>query len=234
MRTCTVLCFCAGLVWANAAGAAETPDPEPLAMGPSGTAYLDALKLRRIDTEVRYYDPTRPAPELETDAKPPRAAREGGGGELAPRLTIGLPALLILIAVIALFLRYGGGLTVSFGRVGENARGPGRGVAGGEGESAVPAGLGAILAIDDRRAALVTLAEAALARAVAAQGLLFQKSWTGRDVLRHLPRTAPHWDDLRGLVLASERVHFGGRDVSEDEFRAHVHRIRPLIEAGGP
>lgn len=199
-------------------------------MGPAGTAYLDALGARRIDTEVRYFDPTRPAPELATDAKPEPPERDGN--ELTPRLTIGLPALLILVAVIALFLRYGGGLSVSFGRMGEHAAGPGRGPELGGSERAAPAGLATILAIADRRAALVTLAEAALARAVTAHGLLFQNSWTGRDVLRHLPRTAPHWDDLRALVLASERAHFGGRDVSEEEFRAHLGRIRPLIEGG--
>ncbi|MCB1339306.1 MAG: DUF4129 domain-containing protein [Maritimibacter sp.] len=211
---------------------AQAVSPEPLQIGPSGEAYLKALRYRRIDTDVAYYDPTRPAPEMELRAKV-RDPEADTATDRNPQLEIGLPAALILLAIVALFLRYGGGLSVSFRRPGEPAaRARDRGASPGAGPH-TPIGLGAILAIADRRAALVALAEAALTRAVAAHGLLFQKSWTGRDVLRHLPEAAAHRDALRALVLASERAHFGGRAVSEDEFHFHLARIRPLIEEDG-
>ena len=202
-------------------------------LGDSGEAYLKALRLRRIDTDVRYFDPTRPAPDLETEVAPPKPDSDDGNRNGA-RLQLGIPAALVLLAVLFLFLRYGGGLSVSLGREGDNARRGKRAGAVAAPADAAPSSLTAILAMADRRAALVTLAGTALSRAVDAHGLLFQSSWTGRDVLRHLPRTTTQWDDLRTLVLASERVHFGGRDVSEEEFRAHVTRIRPLFEGGAP
>ena len=37
---------------------------------------------------------------------------------------------------------------------------------------------------------------------------------------------------LRALVLDSERVQFGGRDVSEDDFQSHVAAVRPIIAGG--
>ena len=40
---------------------------EPVEIGPSGEAYLETLRFRRIDTDVSYFDPRGPAPELKTD-----------------------------------------------------------------------------------------------------------------------------------------------------------------------
>lgn len=233
-------CFLAAVVFATVAplpGAAQEEGPAPAeaptAIGPSGEAYLRALSLRRIDTDVRYYDPTRPAPALETRAEPEAEDRDARGEPSnRVRFQIGLPTLLVLIGVVALFWRFGGGFTVSLGREGANAqRGAGPRFAHDTPEAA-PSTLRAILSIADRRDALLSLTATALNRAIAGQGLLFQKSWTGRDVLRNLPAETPLRDELRTLVFASERVHFGGHDVSEAEFRDHVARIRPLIEAG--
>ncbi len=227
------LCLLCGMLACAASPApAQSPGPAPVEIGPAGEAYLKALRLRRIDTDVRYFDPTRPAPDLDTDVAPPKPEPGDQGDRPQANLRVVFVAALILGGVVVLFLRFGGGLSVSFGRAGDNAHRGGRRGAETAPGAPPPSSLAAILAIADRRAALVTLAGAALTRAVEAQGLLFQKSWTGRDVLRHLPPATAFRDDLQALVLASERVHFGGRDVSEDEFRSHVARIRPLLEGG--
>ena len=56
-----------------------------------------------------------------------------------------------------------------------------------------------------------------------------QQSWTLRDALRRLPGGQAHLAALRDLVALSERVQFGDRDVSEEEFAAHVAAIDPLL-----
>lgn len=211
--------------------AQQAPEAAPTEIAASGQAYLDALRLRRIDTDVVYYDPTRPPPPLDTNARiraeaEPRDISVPGN----PKLQFGLPALVVLIGLAVLVWRFGGGVTVSFGRDG-GAAPIGRARAPHEGaDDSLPASLSAILATPDRRAALMRLTAAALARAIDRQGLRFQKSWTGRDVLRNLPTDAPLRAELRALVYASERVHFGGHDVSDDELRTHVAQMRPLIE----
>lgn len=231
--------FCASFLAtvAPAPGLAQAVGPAPAeaptVIGPSGEAYLKVLSLRRIDTDVRYYDPTRPAPALETRAQPETADSDTGSDTSdRVRVQIGLPALLVLIGVVALFWRFGGGFSVSLGREAANTRRGGGAQVAPDTAEAAPSTLRAILGIADRRAALLSLTATALARAITGQGLLFQKSWTGRDVLRNLPTETPLRGELQTLVYASERVHFGGHDVSEDEFRAHVARIRPLIEGG--
>nr|WP_237693212.1 DUF4129 domain-containing protein [Octadecabacter algicola] len=63
---------------------------------------------------------------------------------------------------------------------------------------------------------------------MSAEGVLLQDSWTDRDTLSRVPKNLSNRDALQALVHASERVQFGGRDVSEDEFNEHVARLRPL------
>ncbi len=206
------------------APAAET---EPVEIGTSGQAYLDALWLRGIDSGVSYYDPARGAPDLETGAEPVKPKTDEDSLVTGWDVTNAV-ALAVILGIILLFVRFGGGLSVSFSREAENARrGPGAAPAPG---ADAPASLAAILATPDRREALLRLAGAALARAVAAQGLLFQQSWTGREALARLPEATPHRAALRALVLEAEAVHFGGRDIGEAAFRDHVAAVRPLVE----
>lgn len=207
--------------------------------GPAGEAYQETLRLSTVDAEVAYLDPTRSLPALSTDAAPDPAPGPDG------RLTLPTPDRVVLYLLLAgvllgiafLVFTNAGRVTLSLGGAAANparARaGAGRGVKGIAGVE-VPTDLQAILGLADRRAALVLLAQAALGRTVEAQGVLFQSSWTMRDALRHLPRGLAHLDALRQLVLAGERVLFGNRDVTEEEFQAHVARVRPLLQPAGP
>ena len=216
---------------------------DPLEMRPSGEAYQQAIRFRGIDTDVVYFDPTRPPPELETEETPPEPQTPSQPGtretsrsrftldEDAARLFVIVILSLAIIGVAYLVARYGGLLQASFSREPDNAESEnGNGQAAtGETEEPLLASLEAILAMRDRREALVALCRVLLARAVAAQGVLFQRSWTDRDALRRVPQTLGHRDALRALVFASEKVQFGGRDVTEEEFNAHVARLQPLL-----
>ena len=221
---------------------------DPLEMRPSGEAYQQAIRFRGIDTDVVYFDPTRPPPELETEETPPEPqarqtpSQPGTRETSRSRFTLDEDTARLLVIVILslaimgiayLVARYGGLLQASFSREPDNAEAEnGNGQAAtGETEEPLPASLEAILAMRDRREALVALCRILLARAVAAQGVLFQRSWTDRDALRRVPQTLGHRDALRALVFASEKVQFGGRDVTEEEFNAHVTKLQPLWRA---
>lgn len=212
---------------------AQEPVQEPLEIGDSGSEYLKSIRWRGINPEVSYFDPSAPPPNLDTKQEPERISTEREGQELSGRWTTGLIAAALLALVLYLFLRFGGGLAVSLKRDTEN---PMRGRAKGQAETPVWAErlgtLDEILRMRDRRRALILLAQTALAKTVAANGVLMQRSWTARDALRHIPATQQHLDDLRALVLASERVQFGGRDVTEDEFRRHADGCRTLLGTG--
>ncbi len=211
---------------------AQQATQEPLSIGPSGEAYIQAVRRRGIDTDVAYFDPTAPAPRLETDQEPDRtpAERRSAGDLIVNPSVMGIVAAVILIVILFFFFRFGGNMSVSLKGDAQNlARTPKSARRKQQGIASLPNDLAAILSIQDRRQALVLLAQSALSRAITANGLLLQRSWTARDALRRLPREQQHLDALSDLVAAGERVHFGGRDVPEEMFRDHVARIKPLF-----
>lgn len=219
------------LAWA-VPGNAQHNQLDAFEIQPSGEAYLRATRLRGLDRSVAYFDPTRPPPPFETrepdpqdnDASPSVLPNAGPA-----RTTTFLLAAIVLLGITYLFVQYSGGLSVSLrsgddakGRRGDGQKGP---------ASASPgrlAGLDAILAMQDRREALVALCRSLLARVVTAEGVLLHKSWTDRETLRRVPRDHPHRGALQELVFASERAQFGGRDVSEQDLKDHVDRLRTL------
>jgi len=207
----------------------------PAEIQPSGEDYLRATNFRGIDHEVVYYDPTAPAPALETQqALPPDLSVDIDGRDVVNAwetgriLTLFLTGL-VIFGLVYLFIRFGGRLPLSFARNPENAGNPAKGPIGRPaGEAASPMGIKAIIAMKDRREALVALCKALLAKAITAEGVLLQDSWTDRDTLRRVPRAFPYRDALQNLVFASERVQFGGRDVTEEDFHAHVKALAPM------
>jgi hypothetical protein len=228
-RACLVLC----LLLAPFVARAQDVTAQPLELRPSGEAYLKSLGYRGIETDVGYYDPTGALPALDTQqepAKPPKPIEvETDISPMARWVTVTLAAA-VLIGVLWLFLRFGSGLTLSLeGDVQNPARSRRLRGAHPLADVGPPADLQAILRTPDRRRALVLLVQAALARTVTANGVLLQPSWTMRDTLRHIPKGQAHLEALRALVMAGERVLFGNRDVSEEEFQAHVALVRPLM-----
>ncbi|MCV0427262.1 MAG: DUF4129 domain-containing protein, partial [Roseibium sp.] len=210
--------------------AAQEAVQEPFEIEDAGNDYLKAIRWRGIDAEVTYFDPSAPPPNLDTNQQPLRSPVQREGTDLSGRWTTGLIAAAILALIVFLFLRFGGGIAVSLKQDAENP-----GSTRLKRQPKAPAWaekLGTfdeILRLKDRKQALILLVQKALATTVAAHGVLMQRSWTARDALRHIPNTQHHLDDLRTLVSASERVQFGGRDLSEEEFREHVVRCRKLL-----
>ncbi|MFM7445728.1 MAG: hypothetical protein ACKO2N_17785 [Tabrizicola sp.] len=149
---------------------------QPLEIEPSGEAYLKSLGYRRIETDVGYFDPTGALPELDTRQEPakPKAAADGEADLSFPaRTTMIALAVAILIGVMLMVLKFGGSLTFSLeGDVQNPARARRMRGAHSMADSGPPADLHAILTTSDRRRALVMLVHAALARTIAANGVL--------------------------------------------------------------
>jgi hypothetical protein len=226
------LLFSGSLVRTEAQEAIRTPHE----IGASGEAYLKTLRWRGIATDAAYFDPTAPPPKLDTSQEPPKpegqSKRPDGASSTEDWIT-GLVTLAILAAVVFVFLRFGGNMAVSLRREGENPDSA-RTRRGGETPAWAEklASFEEILRMEDRRRALVLLTQKVLATTVAAHGILMQRSWTARDVLSHIPDVPGQRDLLRSLVTTCERVQFGGRGVSEEEFLDHVASCRSLLGAG--
>lgn len=218
---------------------AKEPQVLPVEISETGKDYLRSIRLRNINPDVTYYSPSDPPPELDTTQQPEerrsQTTERTQSTSLEGRWVVGLFAGALLLLVAFMFVRFGGGMAISFKR---DAHNPGRDSANRKGHGHAPvwaeklSSLDEILRMQDRRRALVLLAQKALATTVAANGVLMQRSWTARDALAHIPEKQSHLDALRALVLSSERVQFGGRDVTEDEFSAHLAGCRQLLGSG--
>ncbi|MEL7459570.1 MAG: DUF4129 domain-containing protein [Pseudomonadota bacterium] len=218
----------------SAPGHAQHAELDGLEIRPSGEAYIRATRLRGLDRAVAYFDPSQPPPPFEAP-EPERTENttslDAQPGPVRNVMIIVSAAVLMLIAYLV--VTNAGGLSVALAKPGDASGGRAAGKGGrGSPETARAMGLDAILAMQDRREALVALCRSLLARVVAAEGVLLHKSWTDRDTLRRVPRDHPHRAALQELVFASEKVQFGGRDVTDEDFRDHVDRLRSLWTSG--
>jgi hypothetical protein len=212
--------------------AAQEAVAQPMEIGPEGQEYLDAIRFSGVEADVAYFDPAGAAPKLDAQQAPPPPPKDNARPPVASiGNLVALIATVLLVAMIALALLFGGGIALSGRAEAENVERAGRrtrrvtmGADPGQ-----PTDLQSILMTGDRRLALVQLAQLALQRTVAANGVLLQDSWTARDALRHIPRTQAHLEALRRLVMAGEWVQFGNRDVSEEEFQNQLQGVRPLL-----
>lgn len=206
----------------------------PVELRDSGKAYLSSLRGSRVVSDVAYFDPNAPAPDMTTEFKPPEPETEERGGDGGKvDLLVSLVAAALLAGVIFLIVKFGGASAISFSDRSDKrltrVKRPDDPV-----EDLAPlTDLQQISAIGDRRAALIHLMRGALARAAETNHLALQRSWTARDALRRLPRNWPHLPALSDLTRAAELTHFGGRPVDEEQFQRHLTAARPLFESAG-
>lgn len=215
------------------AGPVDAADRTDRPLSPQ--AYVDAMRGRGIDINVDYLDPAGPAPEPGRDLDLPKVAGEtettgfwdvNGLADLIP-VTI---AIAILAAVVFGAAKYGGVARWSLARpLQAGRRRQDRPGAGAHSEQREPADLPAIVAIPDRRRALVMLLRLALERAAAANDQVIGSSQTARDVLRSLPAGWPPLSSVTELVRLTELVHFGGRPLSESGFQDCVRLVQPIL-----
>lgn len=235
MRLFLIIAFVFGLAASAFQASAQTPAQDPVEIGDAGKAYLNAVRLRGISTDVSYYDPDGPAPALDTQQQPETEKQDETSPERVTmsRWTVGLIAGLFLAGIVYVILRFGGDIAISLDRDAANPDRQRRHMKGAPPAWAEKLGsFQDIMKIEDRRRALVLLTQKLLATLATGHGVLMQRSWTARDTIGHIPLQPAQQSLLRSLVLTSERVQFGDRDVSEDEFSAHVSSCQQLLSAG--
>lgn len=222
-------CFAASFLCAISPAIAQEVTLSRPDLSASGQDYLKAVRYRGIDTDVLYFDPTKPAPPLDTNFTP---QTENQHVQLSAdsRWIVGAISAAVLI-FLALFIYNSAGKTsVSFRKSSHNARSKGqhnRYNATQEAEEITD--LEALLRLKDRDLAVTGLAQLALSHCLAANEVLFKRSWTQREALRSMPQNLWYISDLRALVLESERVNFGHHSISENDFDALLARIRPVL-----
>lgn len=195
----------------------------------SGQEYLKVIRYRGVDPKVVYFDPSQPAPPLDTQFEP-QAQREPASVDIDSQWVVGLISVLVLITLAVIVYSNAKNLTVSFATGAGNAKRDIEKTSADDTPSAsgIP-DLDAILRQTDRDQAVIGLTQLVLGRCLAANQVLFKRSWTHREALRSLPDGLWYLADLRALVLESEKVNFGHRSISSQDFNALLARARPIL-----
>lgn len=206
----------------------------PLDADETSAEYERSIRLQGVQKDVVYYDPNGPAPSFDTDEKP--VPEEERRRRSDPQFSgdFNLPMLLItggvLFAILYLFFKFGGASSLVLRSDAQNAKRDTSGAARTKKNAPIDMqSFEGILNNPDRQQALISLAQLLIFKAVSANDLLLQRSWTARDVLRRMPKNSSYLPELSALVLKGELVHFGERDVSEEEFADYAARAKPLL-----
>ena len=208
-----------------------------LPVSAAAQTYPEVVEGSDLQIELRHLGPDDPlelpAPEPELEPEPRDVDAPRFAGTEVQWVWV-LLALGILGAVLFLLARnsvsFGGGIEEG----GAKAPPPTDPITGTEID---PALLGMkrndfidrLAAMADRREALRLLLARLLTDETARHGIRPARSWTGREVLRALPRSLPSMADLRHVLRQVELAWFGGREVGEAEFADCLDRGRRLL-----
>lgn len=218
--TCVALCGQFGGTAAAQEGTTYlTPDIDP--DGP----YLQAVKGRRtVATDMRYVDETdldlltgeRPKDAPAPIIRPRGSANFGFGSNGVFFIVAALAVLLFL------FLKFGAGRALL--QSDPNAEKKPRKRAKAWGLTAADTSAGDIMsqirAMASRRDALILLLRHCLLQAADETETYFRRADTEREALGRLPSKWRRYPQLKTILTKAELVHYGGRDITDDEFEA--------------
>lgn len=189
---------------------------------PDAAAYSETAQGFRVETEMTY------ATGIEGDitggarreVRKPRSSRfaPGGGNALGVLMVI-----FALIFVLFLWLRFGGSGMLLARAPSETTDAPNRAAPDSwriDGDAARnPHGLLArLIALPDRREAMIQLLRHCLLRAADESNTRFARADTEREAFGRLPSSWRQHAALNQLLRDTELVHYGGRDVTEAVF----------------
>ena len=235
-----------GVLLVASSAAAQTADDPAQASQPKITAidpprsavadqYRDEVTGQGVQTDATYA--AKLDGKLRNDGRfvPPKKSAEPYD-YTAPSLSGSFGILLVfavLLAAVALWLRFGGGGALLAKGPGDIAQKPvaPQGWALPD-PGALPVGgdiFAVIRAMTDRRAAMVLLLRTSLMQAATSSGTRFARSDTEREALRRLPPTLPGRSVLGDLLREAELAHYGGREVTEDTLHRSIDRARALF-----
>lgn len=170
----------------------------------------------------------KPAPSLEPSPQPVFIPRFGSGSVWV--------VVLLLIAAIALWLRFGAGgvlMAPTSKDAPKPATAPDHWLIPDSDLIRSPASLlEQIATMSDRRAALIRLLRHCLLRAGVDNQTRFARSDTEREAFARLPRTWSRQEPLAVILQSAELAHYGGRPVADDDFTAALDAGRAILGGG--
>ncbi|SEV88625.1 hypothetical protein SAMN04488515_0064 [Cognatiyoonia koreensis] len=203
-----------------------------------GDAYRDAIAGDRIRADLNYVDETtRNLLDDNDTARPTEPVRERDGIYL-PLGGSGFGVffvVLFFVVLLFLFLKFGAGGTLMRGEPKDGSRKKTPTESWGLRPDDIPEGdlLSRIKAMSDRREALILLLRYCLLRAAEATDTHFRRADTEREALGRLPTNWPRFQQLRRLLMQTELVHYGGRDIDDNSYQSALNDGADILNAGG-
>ncbi|MEO1397237.1 MAG: DUF4129 domain-containing protein [Pseudomonadota bacterium] len=90
--------------------------------------------------------------------------------------------------------------------------------------------LALVLAVDDPREGLHLFVGHVLERAAVAGAVPLTRSWTGREILRRLPRNMAQREDVAAVLHQAEPILFGDEPITRDDLETLVDRHKALFD----
>jgi len=183
-----------------------------------------------VDTSISYVDETS-EDFLTTDRTPaPQVQRTRRTGTQGPNVFV-----IVGLFAVALFLllKFGGAGALLRADPKSGSKPKKRAKGWGLTASEAPAGdiLSQIRAMTDRRAALILLLRYCLLQAADETDTMFKRADTEREALSRLPDTWRHRDKLRHILMQTELVHYGGRDIADDDYETALSHGSTILRA---
>lgn len=199
--------------------------------------YRDAVARDRLQVDLKYVDETSEN-LLQDVARPTEPRRERDGQIYLPTGGSG-PGVFIVVALfviaLILFLKFGAGGTLLRPEPKEPKAKSKTSENWGLKPEDIPEGdlLSRIKAMTDRREALILLLRYCLLRASEATDTQFRRADTEREALGRLPQQWPLFAKLRRLLMQTELVHYGGRDIDDEAYETALKDGAEILIRGG-
>ncbi|EXL02426.1 hypothetical protein [Aquamicrobium defluvii] len=171
-----------------------------------------------------------------------RPGRDSGWASSRGPLVSGPAAMVMVIAMLAigigLWLRFGGGgalLSSTPRELKHKTVAPDGWAMRPDGPQSQPSDLlDRIAAMSDQRAAMIELLRHCLLHAADVSVTQFARSDTERSALARLPGNLPGRPLLEELLVETELVHYGGRNLPKERFAALLGNARRLLNERPP
>ncbi|MGU3400525.1 hypothetical protein ACLBWS_12415 [Brucellaceae bacterium D45D] len=199
----------------------------------AGAEYKSQCWRHGVDCSLVYGDKTKPR----SSSSSRNASSFGTKGPVVNGPLAILVVLGILVLSLGLWMRFGNGGVLLSSAPREMKQRQGEAPESWRASEAVPEEgpdqfLQKIAAMQDRRQALVQLLRRCLLHAADVSGTRLFRSDTERTVLGRLPQNLPNRERLENLLVETELVHYGGRDLAENQFSTLLTSAQALLSQG--
>ena len=212
-----------------AAVPAHAQDTTTYLAPPKGqTDYDQVATPPQVQTDIQYIDETddrflEREPIAIPEIRPVRGINLDG---LNVAIIVGTVALLLF-----LLLKYGGAGALLRADPSSGTKPKKRAKGWGLTAAETPAGdiLAQIMAMEDRREAMILLLRHCLLQAADETDTYFQRADTEREAMARLPKSWPHLNKLGHIAVQTELVHYGGRNITDDDYTTALDSGRTIL-----